>query len=246
MEAIKFTLGGKTAFFKKPDVNTYCYFTYQNIHKIALLGIIGAMLGLKGYTFQDNNQEFPEFYEELKDMKVAIVPLSSNGVFNKSFQTFNNSVGYASKELGGNLIVKEQWLEDVQWDIYILAENNKYFEKIKYCLLNNKYEFVPYLGKNDHLADIKNVELIKDICVTNNYDRVHSLCHSNKFSIETEIDIFTDNYEIKWKYEERLPVNLDNKTNQYIFEKFMLTNNNVVGIDEVEIYSFNGINLYFS
>lgn len=36
-EAIRFELWGNTAFFKKPDVNEYVYFTYNNIHKIALL-----------------------------------------------------------------------------------------------------------------------------------------------------------------------------------------------------------------
>ena len=45
MKALCFTLKGKTAFFKKPEVNSYVYFTYGNIHKIALLGVFGAILG---------------------------------------------------------------------------------------------------------------------------------------------------------------------------------------------------------
>ena len=49
MKAIKFNLSGKFAHFKKPDVNSYAYFTYSHIHKVALLGILGAILGLKGY-----------------------------------------------------------------------------------------------------------------------------------------------------------------------------------------------------
>ena len=36
MKAVKFTLKGKTAFFKNPEVNSYFYFTYGNIHKPAL------------------------------------------------------------------------------------------------------------------------------------------------------------------------------------------------------------------
>ena len=39
METLKFTLTGQNAFFKKPDVNEYCYFTYGHIHKVALLGM---------------------------------------------------------------------------------------------------------------------------------------------------------------------------------------------------------------
>lgn len=49
MKALKFTLSGNTAFFKKPDVNTNVYFTFGHIHKVALLGLFGAALGYGGY-----------------------------------------------------------------------------------------------------------------------------------------------------------------------------------------------------
>ena len=54
MKALKFTLSGNTAFFKVPSVNSNCYFTYGNIHKPALLGIFGAILGYSGYMNQAN------------------------------------------------------------------------------------------------------------------------------------------------------------------------------------------------
>ena len=50
MEAVRFTLSGRTAFFKKPEVNAYYYFTYSQIHKIALMGMFGAILGYGGYA----------------------------------------------------------------------------------------------------------------------------------------------------------------------------------------------------
>ena len=115
MKALCFTLKGKTAFFKKPEVNSYVYFTYGNIHKIALLGVFGAILGYGGYTKQYNKEgrtkkvqeSLPEFYENLNGLKVAVCPNAERGFIPKKIQTFNNSVGYASKETGGNLIVKE-------------------------------------------------------------------------------------------------------------------------------------------
>jgi CRISPR-associated protein Cas5h len=124
MKAISFKLSGKTACFRKPDVNVYTYFTYNNIHKPALLGLLGAIIGLGGYTqLHDENEQlkkakqplndkYPEFYEKLQNLKVSIVPLAPNGYFSKKIQTFNNSVGYASFEQGGNLVVREQWLEN--------------------------------------------------------------------------------------------------------------------------------------
>ena len=118
MKALKFILSGKTAFFKVPMVNSVCYFTYGNIHKPALLGMFGAILGYKGYGYEITN--FPEYYEKLKDVKISIVPNSENGYFNKKFQQFNNSVGYASQE---HLI-------------YNLQELKKY--KLKLMKLNSK------------------------------------------------------------------------------------------------------------
>jgi CRISPR-associated protein Cas5h len=128
MEAISFILSGQTAHFKKPDVNSYAYFTYNNIHKPALLGLLGAIIGLSGYTqlynkINELEQElsnlkgkakkelqqkinlegtlFPEFYDKLKDLKISIKPLSQNGYFNKKIQVFNNSVGYANGMVSG-------------------------------------------------------------------------------------------------------------------------------------------------
>ena len=60
MEAVAFTLKGRTAFFKKPDVNVNTYFTYNNIHKIALLGVLGAVIGLGGYIQQKQEMKYPE------------------------------------------------------------------------------------------------------------------------------------------------------------------------------------------
>jgi CRISPR-associated protein Cas5h len=125
-EAIKFDIKGKNAFFKKPDANTYTYFTYNNIHKIALMGLLGAVIGLGGYTLQNQSimlgekQIYPEFYLRLKVLKVCIIPNAKCGYFSKKIQQFNNGIGYASKEQGGNLIVREQWLEEPSWTIYLL------------------------------------------------------------------------------------------------------------------------------
>lgn len=146
MKALKFILSGKTAFFKVPMVNSVCYFTYGNIHKPALLGMFGAILGYKGYGYEITN--FPEYYEKLKDVKISIVPNSENGYFNKKFQQFNNSVGYASQEQGGNLIVKEQWLEDPSWTIYIMLNNDE-SQKLADMIIHSQCVYIPYLGKND-------------------------------------------------------------------------------------------------
>lgn len=80
--ALKFTLSGKTAFFKRPEVNTYYYFTFGNIHKVALLGMFGAILGYQGYN---NTKELPEFYRKLKDVKYLLYRKIKKVIFLKRF-----------------------------------------------------------------------------------------------------------------------------------------------------------------
>ena len=70
---ISFDLNAEFGFFKKPDINDGIYLTYNMLHKPALLGIIGAIIGLKGY---ERNGVLPEYYNKLKHIKVGIQPLS--------------------------------------------------------------------------------------------------------------------------------------------------------------------------
>jgi CRISPR-associated protein, Cas5h family len=132
---------------------------------VALLGLLGAILGLKGYNEQGKNDKYPEFYEKLNNIKIAIVPLTKyNGIFSKKIQVFNNSVGYASQEQGNNLIIREQWLENPRWKIFINLESKvetNLLEKLEDYLINSKAIYIPYLGKNDHYANISNVELLE-------------------------------------------------------------------------------------
>ncbi|WP_373899716.1 type I-B CRISPR-associated protein Cas5b [Haloimpatiens sp. FM7315] len=251
MDAIKFTLSGRTAFFKKPDVNTYYYFTYGNIHKIALMGILGAVNGYSGYNQQKNHGKmvYPEFYEKLKNIKIGIVPLSKNGYFPKKVQTFNNSVGYASKEQGGNLIVKEQWLEGPKWDIYILVQGDVE-EELKDRLLNFRFKYIPYLGKNDHLADITNVEIIKDVKKADKFNKVDSFFMKKYFKLSQNNDEFEDEFDNEeyvelCKYQEMFPVTLEEETNKYNLETFVFTNWDVESLKDTPTYECNDKIIYF-
>lgn len=264
MEAISFKLSGKTAHFKKPDVNSYAYFTYNNIHKPALLGLLGAVLGLKGYTqlydeferlktkaseakgkekkelsFQAENvkQRFPEYYEKLHNLKISIKPLSEKGYFNKNIHSFNNSVGYASKEQGGNLIIREQWLENPQWQILILDDDSierELFDRLKDYLFNSKTEFIPYLGKNDHPAKIIDCELISMERIDEGFSgKISSLFIDSSFSYSSF------GRRLFW-HKEFLPISLKDELYIYNLEQFIFTNANVNQSDEsIDLYSFN-------
>lgn len=243
MKALKFNLSGQTAFFKKPDVNSYIYFTYSNIHKISLLGILGAILGLEGYNQQKRKIKpsiYPEFYENLKDLKISIVP--KNISLTKKIQVFNNSVGYASFEEGGNLIVKEQWLENPEWDIYILLDNNSsLLRTLEERLLKYHFTYIPYLGKNDHIANVKDVEILNVENIEDIYE-IHSLIDKDSVETISQPQRVRGEY---FKYEERLPYKLEEITNQYVYQKFLHTNFNLKLQCFKDIYRCNDLNLFF-
>lgn len=243
MKILKFKLWGKSAFFKKPDVNTYLYFTYSNIHKVALLGIFGAILGYRGYNQMTKGDDFPEFYEKLKDLKIGIEPKEgSKGVFSKKIQLFNNSVGYASKEQGGNLIIKEQWLENPEWNIYVLI-NSTEAELLEKHIKEYKCTFIPYLGKNDHLANIEYLGTFDGERV-NEVRNINSLVQSKYFEFD-EDDEDDNMEECVYKYTEMLPIKLDKETNIYEYESFIYTNMFVDSMDYDYMYKVDNKNIMF-
>jgi CRISPR-associated protein Cas5h len=251
MNAISFKLSGKTACFRKPDVNAYAYFTYNNIHKPALLGLLGAIIGLGGYNqlFEKNrdlkkgsleyDDGFPQFYQELKDLKISIIPLAKNGYFSKKIQVFNNSVGYASFEEGGNLIVREQWLENPAWQIMILDDGSKVYQKIKEYLEKAKAVYIPYLGKNDHFANISDVKCIKlleskgefiDSLFIKNFDKLNGWAREND-----------DN---PYFFQEMSPNKLQKDYHFYEFQPLVFTNYEIEHFPE-NTYNYDGKNYTF-
>ncbi|MDA3780258.1 MAG: hypothetical protein PF487_08610 [Bacteroidales bacterium] len=69
---ISFTIKAEKGFFKKPDINDGIYLTYNMLHKPAILGILGEIIGLEGYQ---KNGVLPKYYQELKDIPVGVKPL---------------------------------------------------------------------------------------------------------------------------------------------------------------------------
>jgi CRISPR-associated protein Cas5h len=152
---VSFDIEAQFGFLKKPDINEGIYLTYNLIHKPALLGIFGAILGLDGYNTEGamKPNEIPLYRNKLSDLKLAIRPLNSaNGNFSKQVIKYTNTIGYASEEQGGVLIVEEQTLIKPCYRIFLLLdiESNEYHKGLLQRLKNNEAEYIPYLGKNDH------------------------------------------------------------------------------------------------
>lgn len=241
MKILEFTLSGRHAIFKKPEVNAICLYTYGQIHKPALLGIFGAILGYAGYNEMKKADVFPEYYHRLHHTKVSITPNAEKGYFSRKISCFNNSVGYASREQGGNLIVKEQWLEDPSWNIYVQL-NHEEAEKLADAVMRSVCVYVPYLGKNDHPADITNA-VVKEGAICESASSLDCLFPKHVARIDQDADLF-GGVENPFKYEEALPISLDEETNQYRMERFVYTNMQLSDIAG-DIWSVNGKRLTF-
>ena len=224
-QLISFDIKADFGFLKKPDTNEPVYLTFNMIHKPFVLGLLGAILGERGFQ---KNEVLPDYYVKLKDTQISIMPLrAEKGNFQKTVITYNNGVGYASKEKGGNLIITEQTLVKPAYRIYLLTNNQELIHRIKNC----EAEFLPYLGKNDFSLWWENV-LIYDYEV---FEPKNSYIVSSAFikksivkdGIEDEGDLdflemdFTEN---EFMYFERLPVGYDEELFQYQYKPFVLTN----------------------
>lgn len=254
MQVLRFELKGETAFFKKPDVNSYAYFTYSHIHKVALFGILGAILGLGGYAQQydvnfpltgnrkqaKDTQIFPEFYNVFQHARVSIVPHGDRGYFAKKVQIFNNTVGYASQEEGNVLNVREQWLEKPHWTIYVAGDeglNAAVFAKLSEAVLQSQSVYLPYLGKNDHPAALSNPVLL-ELSQAGQIQYIDSLHRSDTISYEARR---VKSGQGKHFFKEFMPVALNAENNGYVFHPLVLTNH---GIDPESITEKDFDSLY--
>lgn len=141
-------------FLKKPDTNDPMYLTFNMLHKPALLGIMGAIIGAKGFQ---KHGELPEYYIKLKNIKVSVAPLEEdnksfheNGNFVKTIIKYNNTTGLASEEEGGNLMITEQALVAPAYKCWFKLNTENLDEaKLYEYLKTNQAEYLPYLGKNE-------------------------------------------------------------------------------------------------
>lgn len=213
-------------FLKKYDINEDIYLTYNCMHKPALLGIFGAIIGLKGYyqAFIEKKNE-PEYFEKLKNIKVGIKPLqSSNGNFQKTVIAYNNSVGYASKEAGGNLIVKEQTLISPSYRIYILLNEDEYLLKLHKYLNSKEAEYIPYLGKNDFQISWDKPKDHKAIKFNANSSFSISSIFMKESMVNTHMSRLMRISSNIFMYFERLPIGFHSITKNYDLTEFIYTN----------------------
>jgi len=224
---------------KKPDTNQPVYLTFNMLHKPAVLGILGAILGLKGFKEPPKKAKIieeilPEYYQKLKELQISISP-KKNYNFSKTIIGYNNTTGHASREEGGILQIQEQIIISPSFTVFIKLDlDNKLHGKLDEYLRMNYAEFVPYLGKNEfHLwwdnyqeyefEAFKPVEKFRIDSLFIKEEVIKDKVEVDLMGLE-EILLGEDESEEKFTYFERLPVGYDIKLLQYEYKMFVYTN----------------------
>ena len=218
-QLVSFTIKAEFGMFKKPDINDKIFVSYNMIHKPYLLGMLGAIMGYAGHNQNQDRSKMPEYYEKLKDIKVAIAPSSDNGgIFKKEFIIFNNTTN------GSIANITEQTLVNPAYRIYLKLDDEKDKELIG-RLEKKEAIYPPYMGKNEFTL------WWDDFKVHDKFEKIDS---KEKFEIKTIIkkpkDFVLKNSGYKERTTnyfylfERLPIGFDEQLKQYNYHEFLYTN----------------------
>jgi len=236
MKIISVVFKSTLGFIKKPDINDY-YPTFNTLHKPGLLGILGAITGMKGFYwgFEKTPGSFPEYYLRYCELLIGIKPAGDNpsGIFNKTMLTYSNTVGYANKDesnYGTNLLVTEQILIAPEYKIYILinSENEDHI-KLYNMLKNHEAVYIPYLGKNEFQLwweDFTEYYEFEEFKPDAPY-RIDNLFikpdDNNLLGMAAGSSLLFDNEESRFLFE-RLPIDYDKNLKVYNRKDFVMTN----------------------
>lgn len=236
MKLLSFDLRADMGFFKKPDINEKIYLTYNMLHRPALLGILGAIAGLKGY---ERNGEMPEYYKKLKHLKIGIEPLDSDkGNYTKTVLTYNNSIGFGNvdkDDLPCNLLITEQVLLKPSFRCYVLLDTNNEVEQTLYNrITSQEAEYLPYLGKNDFSAwwekdsvreyEYKQEQPQSSFIIKSIFNKESRTVKEEKQGLMDDFDLFSmEPTNSIFFYFEKLPIGFDEELKQYQMSDFAYT-----------------------
>lgn len=169
-----FRLCGRLAHFHNPLSNTrYLKRTYNLIPKPTLFGLLGSMLGYKGY---EEGEKEPEFYKKLKHLSVFFIP-DKKYPFKKMLVKYNSLNSFANNK-SQNLIMQEEILVNPSYTMGIIVdtkEDKKLIDKI----INKKSHYHIYLGKNEFFA---NIEPKKELMIIEEFNKTKSVHIDSVFS----------------------------------------------------------------
>jgi CRISPR-associated protein Cas5h len=254
MNILKFNISSNFGYFQD-KINIRNNISYPTIHRPAILGMLGAILGMDGFSKLNQNKEI-EYIDKLSEIEIGIVP-HSNIEYSQVITNDNTSLDISNVSNRGTQKY-ENILNNPNYDIYLKINDNTLFKKIYKSLEDKNFVYEPTLGKSYFFANIKDVV----ICSILDKDKLDLFEEDLVFSKalypadlipdltgEKFSDLFVNNgFEIGRKF--ILPVSSNSKDgtyNKYIqlsYNNFIeidnvLNNNNFLNIDNTLIYFTN-------
>ena len=252
MEVFSFDLKGDFAYFKKNDANDIFQLSYNFIHKPAVLGILGAIKG-KGYKGYQKSGKFPEYYEKLKHLKIAIKP-NYEKPLSKIMSIFNNSSCLGSNEQGA-WQRKEQVLvgnPEISYTIFVINFNNSFvdeIEEIKKVFRKNHTSYPLYFGKNEFFAYYDNFEegykiesINNSVCTLDSLFKVSSVEFERSSWSAFDVQVLQQNTSST--IYENLPFALDN--NGFYEKAVFVLSRKTVNTKEEDFYNLKKNNKVFN
>lgn len=164
MKIISFSLSGNFAAFKDPSVTTN-QTVYYIPSKSAIIGIIGAMIGVKRSSMLSGLYG-PEYLDLFKATKIG---LKYDSVPRKiTFFTNHRSLKEPKTKP-----FKTELVENPNYRIYVYT-NDDYYEKIKKSIETNRFVYSPYLGHVYCPAIIKDLKIHRGEIESETEDKVTS------------------------------------------------------------------------
>jgi len=122
----------------------------------------------------------------------------------------------------------------------ILDDESEMYQKVKSYLLGKKCVYIPYLGKNDHIANIDEVEEIS-------LDKKLENIRLSSLFIEKNCDILgtKPRGEFSFFFKEFSPMSLQKEFHFYEYENLVFTNHRIASSDYESIYAYDKQNYFF-
>jgi CRISPR-associated protein Cas5h len=238
---LSFDVRADFGFLRKPDVNDGLSLSYNLLHRPALLGLLGAVAGLGGYSGRGQR---PEYWDRLGHLRVGVAPLvfaggeaqdqgdrprHERGSFAKTVLEYTNTVGYANAD--GTWILRESTLIRPAYRCFVLLNRANAVEETLYQRLRRQEaEFLPYLGKNEFALSWDNVREMsepqpfvggREFQVVSAFRKTERV--SDAVAQTDDFDIMAALTQDDFFYFERLPVGFDEYLMQYRYGQFVYT-----------------------
>lgn len=250
-ELLSFDLQADFGFFRKPDVNEGIQYSYNMLHKPALLGIMGAIAGLKGHQ---QKGQWPQYYTLLKSVLVGIAPLNhERGSFTKVAITYTNTVGYANAD--GTLIVHENTLRCPAYRVFVLLDPADDLQsRLAARIRQHEAEFMPYLGKNEFTAwwdnvneyEVDRTRPTQSFELVTLFDKRLKTDRKSMASESDQLDLIDMSHQKgSYIYFERLPAGFNEELFQYDLVNFAFTDYPIKAPTQLaNLYRLNQTNSY--